>query len=1495
MELELNKKKFILLVLLPTVIFFNLFLPFVTAVAEICEGCGVFMGTNDTVGTDFNADDTYSALKWSTQDYDDNHLTYSAGNPTRIEVDTTGDYFIALNLPLIDLSYSGSNDQRAAIEAAVYVDGTIVPVGTGRGSYMRGTDGSYDHFQTGSNLNVLVPDVSAGSYIEIYVRGVAETNEAIGANDMFALYVEYIQPEEEIFFATGTTSTAPSSNTDLNQDATWAYDMEWTEYRKDSTFTHDDVTDSNVITLADIGYYYVTVNIPQGAAATRSNVGGRVELDDTIVDGGTFMQGYIRNTDSPAHQDSSVHWAGLVETTSTNQDLTIGINRMTSTTTTITTDGLNATVYVKKIANGNTGLFHSITTNVTGAAPDDWNPATTQYAIWSTDNEKDTDYYTHTNGEENITVLQEGYYLISFNSPQTVPSGLRSHPQYDIRVNGATIDAGRTGSSYMRDSGGHDESTTMITYFANLSAGDNVSISVVEGDSTLGSTVSDADEGVILIEYKEKGSNVEWSIPTLDMGAKLQANGNITGYVNVTASGDQNEVNVTCESGNCTEITSNWTNGIDMTNGQIILTEFTCSNSTIGSLSAYFNITSLNDTEPNQINGLCIISNQQTVIWNQTSFDLGNVYDGMETNSNASFDVAGTNEDITINELEGDGISFMSTIPTYVGTLAGGSNQEVLFNCSPPAGQSPGEYQVIYNVNSTEDSVGSNITINCTIAASTAVWDLATLDLGNVYSGNSVNLDEGIISTGFNVDVAVSELGGDGISFMSANTSSIGNMTDGSSYEVKFTCSPPEDQAAGSYNAIYNVNTTHNATGRNITVSCDVLAALIEWNQSSLDVGYGNLNEGNFSTIIKINSTGISNNTEVNCVSGDCSVISQNYANGVNFSDGDFEVINFTCDDAVVGSYSANFKVNSTQNAAGDTATITCKIYQTYSLLNISLLAPNISEITNVTQDQTFWVNATVNCVGTVGSFCGNISGVVRDNSTNPFGDGSEGELNVTYFDTVINNYTYLTINASIGTSNINISNASEFSPGDEILIIQIQNYSGGMAGTYEFVTISSIDGQNITLNRVLENNYYTGVFNQTNATVSQIVKIPHYTDVNINGSIVAPAWNGYIGGIVAFKANGSINFTGGSVNVSERGYRGGDCNGGGNSAWGDQGEGFLGLGIGTLDANANGGGGGYGPSGYNGEPGAGGGHGTAGGIGDSTDGYPSDGGSVAGTENLNLIFFGGGAGGGGDNDGCNPFPEYVDGGGIAIVIGNKIINATINVDGEKGIGNISCGGSGGSGGGAGGTVWLRALNITINNVSALGKLGGVASDDTGGAGGDGRIRLDFITFTGNSPDPVSGYNGTLENMYQINESSGNPFYSISSQSQDCGYMDSSSSTCQLNWSVNATGNSNSLWEFDVLFFSNISQVNSNNTNNSIVRILAGAAIDTCTPTAGNWEIDCSDNCVKNTDFTVPDNITMTGSGTLTLNANMTFTKAHWKIYKEDNCEIIINPGGSIK
>ncbi|MDP7196430.1 MAG: hypothetical protein QF864_09600 [SAR202 cluster bacterium] len=84
-------------------------------------------------------------------------------------------------------------------------------------------------------------------------------------------------------------------------------------------------------------------------------------------------------------------------------------------------------------------------------------------------------------------------------------------------------------------------------------------------------------------------------------------------------------------------------------------------------------------------------------------------------------------------------------------------------------------------------------------------------------------------------------------------------------------------------------------------------------------------------------------------------------------------------------------------------------------------------------------------------------------------------------------------------------------------------------------------------------------------------------------------------------------------------------------------------------------------------------------------------------------------------------------------------------------------------------------------------------------------------------------------------------------------------------------------------------------------RVYGIANYTTCNvPTTGgysseNWVVNCSENCIWDSNFIVPENMILNDSGTITLNANLSMNGSGWEIYKEENCTIVINPGGGIK
>src|ERR1051325_1298648 len=187
---------------------------------------------------------------------------------------------------------------------------------------------------------------------------------------------------------------------------------------------------------------------------------------------------------------------------------------------------------------------------------------------------------------------------------------------------------------------------------------------------------------------------------------------------------------------------------------------------------------------------------------------------------------------------------------------------------------------------------------------------------------------------------------------------------------------------------------------------------------------------------------------------------------------------------------------------------------------------------------------------------------------------GVHGAKTVTTANTVVNEYTALTANAFTGNTTITVAastlNANGRFPanlaaGDLILIIQVQGATmiGSLNGTtalpldtswgritnynncgwYEFAELRSVpNGTSITLDCGLQHDYSTGGTNHT-----EIVRVPRYTSLTVNsgGVLTCDAWNGTTGGVLAVEVlNNTIVNSGGSIDASAKGFRGGSLAG---------------------------------------------------------------------------------------------------------------------------------------------------------------------------------------------------------------------------------------------------------------------------------------------------------------------------------------------------------------
>jgi prepilin-type N-terminal cleavage/methylation domain-containing protein len=440
--------------------------------------CGAILSSSVT--TNLNQSTPF-ALAWESSATNNTFFSYSASSPTVLTVEQSGDYLLALTLPVERVDTA---NRRSRIQAEFRVNGTKYDRGVGRSSFIRNAN---DHTESSNHLHVLIEDLSPGDEIEVYVSGIAATNDAVYISGAATLYVEYISGTDTVFTATATQTT---SGTNLNSSSSA---LEWIESRKDTGYFHFNSFSSQNIYLTSPGDYLVFVNIPLSGSVARGNILGRILLEGSEVPGGQFKQGYIR--DSNNDTDSSIHFSGIVSSTSTFQRLSVSVEQEAAAGT-ITVGSDQASIYVYKLPS--TGVYLGRGATLTTGS--DWNPASTENILWTTDDIIDSGYFTHSTSvnQEQITINQEGIYLLVYNDALQGSSG-RPNPQTGVTVNGSAITGAETQAHYIRGSSGHDESSGSLVFPLELSESDIVRLSVSrEADTDSVSASTDAVLGLMV-------------------------------------------------------------------------------------------------------------------------------------------------------------------------------------------------------------------------------------------------------------------------------------------------------------------------------------------------------------------------------------------------------------------------------------------------------------------------------------------------------------------------------------------------------------------------------------------------------------------------------------------------------------------------------------------------------------------------------------------------------------------------------------------------------------------------------------------------------------------------------------------------------------------------------------------------------------------------------------------------------------------------------------
>jgi len=393
-------------------------------------------GTQTLSGINLNS--LPSPLVWSTSTLDDLYFGHSTStNPERLEIKKGGDYEIAVNLPMIRTS-AGTRRTRVGVE--VRVNGIAVPAGLGRSSNITNTSGQNE---SSSNVNFLITDLKTGDYLEVYTEGLTDLNiaDVVEVVEAASLYVEYQPAISGVFSAVSTRTTG---STNLNQPAST---LEWVEERQDSGFIHSDAINPEQIIISNPGAYLVYVNVPVTGDTDLQSILGKVNLDGNLVPGGIFGQGFFR----PTYQsdfDSSIHWSGVVISTTSNQVLTVTTEQDGAAGIVQVTSGFAGSIFVKELPVNDIIALRGNTV-MTGT---NWNITNPGVDLrWTKTDLHDSAIFSHSTSTDNneITINEDGDYLLVYNDSLYATANNRYALAITFLLDGVPIPAVKASGNYI--------------------------------------------------------------------------------------------------------------------------------------------------------------------------------------------------------------------------------------------------------------------------------------------------------------------------------------------------------------------------------------------------------------------------------------------------------------------------------------------------------------------------------------------------------------------------------------------------------------------------------------------------------------------------------------------------------------------------------------------------------------------------------------------------------------------------------------------------------------------------------------------------------------------------------------------------------------------------------------------------------------------------------------------------------------------------------------
>lgn len=367
---------------------------------------------------------TTAWLPWDTTVSAATNIAIQTGN-VDIDLADGGHYLIMYSVP----TESSGGTNRSEIQTWIRNETTTTNLQYGRGQgFIRRTAGADEAYNQGA----AIIDVTAGDDIRIQsIRTDSNTGTAQTRANKAGISILKLK-ESWDYIRTRPSSDQTFSSTSFI-DLTLATDDEIDS----GTFSRSGST----ITLAITGHYLITYNVSfsQNDETNRGNLETRLTLDGTEING-TRVTAYQRGTNST--EDSVAAWAGIIETSTPNQELVVQIRRESANTITgLTTTAAETGITIAKLLD--TASY--VRLNEAGGGQD--LSASRTDITWDEEDEVDSIAFGHTTANsERVEIDLDGDYLFFSSLYASRSSGTVREAIFGEWQNSNTSASGTDGS-----------------------------------------------------------------------------------------------------------------------------------------------------------------------------------------------------------------------------------------------------------------------------------------------------------------------------------------------------------------------------------------------------------------------------------------------------------------------------------------------------------------------------------------------------------------------------------------------------------------------------------------------------------------------------------------------------------------------------------------------------------------------------------------------------------------------------------------------------------------------------------------------------------------------------------------------------------------------------------------------------------------------------------------------------------------------------------------